>query len=333
MAAIWSTDPSGTWRLLPKSGFPDEATLHTLVEQAPQLMPLAGSPRLAVVGREVRLGSGSADLVAVEPSGRMVVIEVKLAANSEARRAVVAQVLAYAANLQGLTPSQLESDVLGSHLQARGYDSLFAASLAASQDQPSDSARQRFERKLAESLAGGSFRLVIVLDDAPADLVRLVGYLEYVTERLVIDLVTVAAYQVGETEIVVPTRVDPEHVRAERAVGADSSSNGGSESPGIEGFRTAMAEAPPEQRAVIEGAVRWAARLEQRGLAAPLSYQGPAGAILRMYIPGDMSLATVNSVPELRLFSSFGRSSTVAPQRPRLGSRRSSGRRSGREPP
>lgn len=41
-------------------------------------------------GSEVRLGSGYADLLAVETGGRPVLIEVKLAYNAEARRAGVA---------------------------------------------------------------------------------------------------------------------------------------------------------------------------------------------------------------------------------------------------
>jgi hypothetical protein len=41
-----------------------------LVQQAPQMLPLAGSPQLTVLGREVRLGSGFADLIAVESTGR-----------------------------------------------------------------------------------------------------------------------------------------------------------------------------------------------------------------------------------------------------------------------
>src|SRR5437763_1838734 len=45
-------------------------------------------PRLIVVGREVQLGSGRADLIAIEPSGRIAIIEIKLAWNAEARRAV-----------------------------------------------------------------------------------------------------------------------------------------------------------------------------------------------------------------------------------------------------
>jgi hypothetical protein len=68
MTAIWRND--GTeWRLLAPTGFQDEKTLHDLVEQTPQILPLAGSPRLVVAGREVLLGNGYADLVAVETVG------------------------------------------------------------------------------------------------------------------------------------------------------------------------------------------------------------------------------------------------------------------------
>lgn len=63
------------------------------------MLPLAGSPRLVVLGREVRCGTGWADLVAVEAdTGVPVVIEIKLASNTD-RRAVLTQVLGYAAYL------------------------------------------------------------------------------------------------------------------------------------------------------------------------------------------------------------------------------------------
>jgi hypothetical protein len=54
-----------------------------------------------VVGREVILGSGKADLLAIEPSGQLAVVGIELARNAEARRPVVAQALAYAAFSRG----------------------------------------------------------------------------------------------------------------------------------------------------------------------------------------------------------------------------------------
>ena len=53
MTAIWQNDESG-WHLLSPTGFPNEEKLHTLVEKAPHLLPLAGTPRLIVLGREVQ---------------------------------------------------------------------------------------------------------------------------------------------------------------------------------------------------------------------------------------------------------------------------------------
>ena len=79
-------------------------------------------------------GTGLADLLAVESTGRLVVIEVKLAENAESRRAVVAQVLSYAGYLQGLDPEQLESQILGRHLEAGG--SVLAAMQAAGHRDP-----------------------------------------------------------------------------------------------------------------------------------------------------------------------------------------------------
>ena len=60
MSSIWTIDGEG-WSFLAPSGFPDEATLHSLVEEAPQLLPLAGEPHLVVLGREVPIGGGYAD--------------------------------------------------------------------------------------------------------------------------------------------------------------------------------------------------------------------------------------------------------------------------------
>ena len=167
MTAIWAKT-TGKWSALSPAGFPDEAALHSLVEEAPQLLPLAGAPGLVVIGREVRLGSGVADLIAVEPSGRLAVIEVKLSGNPESRRAVIAQVLAYAAFLRGLSVDALESEVLGAHLAKRGYSSI--ADAIGSSDQTGAFDGAQFRVGLEAALSTGGFRLVLVLDEAPLEL-------------------------------------------------------------------------------------------------------------------------------------------------------------------
>ena len=285
VTALWHNDGSG-WRALAPAGFPDEAALHALVEGAPQLLPLSGSPRLVVVGREVRLGSGYADLVAVEPSGRIAVIEVKLASNAEARRAVVAQVLTYAAVIYGLDVETLEQDVLGKQLHERGYDSLAGAMSANDQEGSLDAGK--FATGLAENLATGAFRLVLVLDDAPSELVRLIGYLEAVGENLVIDLVTVTAYDIDGSRVMVPQRVDPERPSGDpgRPV-QEATSVAGYLASGASDFADAIDAAPQAQREDLRLLYNWAISLEKDGLARLSTYHGKNRLTLLPYLIGD----------------------------------------------
>jgi hypothetical protein len=44
------------------------------------------------------------------------------------------------------------------------------------------------------------------LDETPAEQVQLVGYLESVSSGLILDLITVSAYELGSEQILVPQR-------------------------------------------------------------------------------------------------------------------------------
>jgi hypothetical protein len=274
MTAIWQDDGTG-WRLLAPTGFPDEQTLHDLVEETPQILPLAGDPRLVIVGKEVGLGNGYADLVAIEPSGRLAVVEIKLSRNAEARRAVVAQVLTYAAHLKGLSSETLEHDVLGRHLRDRGYGSLQDA--LASNDQEGSFDPAVFSEGLTECLTQGHFRLVLVLDEAPQELVTLVGYLESVTEELVIDLITVSAYEVGGSRVLVPQRVDAERPTPELSPPKmPSPRSEGRLVEGSDDFAEAIEQSPQEHRPGLRQLCEWAVALEREGLVHLSTYHGVA---------------------------------------------------------
>lgn len=259
MTAIWKKGVGG-WTSLQPVGFPDEASLHDLVEEAPHLLPLAGSPTLVVLGREVGLGRGSADLVAIEPSGRVVIIEVKLVRNQEVRRAIVAQVLDYASALYRLDAAAFE-EILGSHLAKSHFDSL-AAAIEAS-EVPFES--ELFLAGLRESLENGRFRLVLVLDDAPDDLVRIVGYLEAVTEGLLIDVVKVASYEIDGTQLLVPHRVEPERLPPPSPTPTTGETS--RFTPGADAFREAIDDAPAERREYLVRLTDWAVSLEHEGAA------------------------------------------------------------------
>ena len=291
MTAIWQQAGEG-WQLLKAAGFPDEATLHAVVERSPMLLPLAGQPQLAVVGREVALGGNYADVIALETTGRPVVIEVKLAKSAESRRAVVAQVLAYAAFLHTLTVEQLESDILGPQLRSRNFVSLSQAVQAVDQEGSFDEGG--FRQALAEHLAAGSFRLVLVLDSAPEELIRLVGYLEAMTEKLVIDLVTVAAFDIGGSTILVPQRVDPERVDSPRGPTRIPAARGRL-SDGPADFTASIPRAVDDEKPILERLARWAAELEQKGFARLFSFKGARDEVILLpkLQPDNVGLVTI----------------------------------------
>jgi hypothetical protein len=299
---IWTNDGTG-WQLLPPNGFPGEAALHSLVEQAPQILPLAGSPRLIILGREVLLGSGYADLIAVEPTGRLAIMEIKLARNAEARRAIVAQVLAYAAYLNGLDSVALEREILGRHLRDRGYADIAGA--VAANDQVGSFDASSFAEGLAGSLADGRFRLVLILDDAPEELVRLIGYLEAVTaDRLLIDLVTVDSYRIRGSEVIVPQRVEA----GRRLVEPGPSETAGALVEGVEDFDASIAAVREEQRPALQRLRDWAVALQADGPVRLQSYrmkgQNRLSLLprLRDEMVGLITIYNYNGTPSLQFF-------------------------------
>ena len=293
MTAIWSEGTKG-WELLAPTGFPDEQTLQEIVATAPDLLPLSGSPRVIVLGREVLLGSGYVDVLAIEPSGRPVVVEVKLRNNTESRRAVVAQVLAYAAALHGVGAEELERRILARHLGGHALLDVVRESAQAEAVDADD-----FRTNLDTALRDGSFRLVLVLDQAPQELVKLVGYLEAVTQGLVIDLVTVTSYKIGDRRVVVPQRVEPERPIRPDAPMSETAvlprSRSGELVAGVEAFRQRIASAPVEHRQVLETFVTWAERLSESGLAELSTYFGKRAEVVLnpRLLPERAALATL----------------------------------------
>ena len=287
MGTIWRWQDD-EWRRLSPSGFPSEEKLHDLVEDSPELLPLSGNPSMVVLGREVRLGPGSADLLAVEPDGRLVVIEIKLRKNAEVRRAVVAQILTYAAYLKGIGSVELER-ALRQHLERVEARSIL--DLVRKSDQSQEVEEAEFSQGLSESLASGAFRLVLVLDEAPSELVQLVGYLEGISSGVVLDLITVAAYETGSERLLVPQRVDPEHPgeQVPAGVGATRQTGGQSrrEVDGSNAFEEAIARATEPAQAELRRLLEWARKVEAEGLATLRTVFGQGREVLTVWVRGE----------------------------------------------
>lgn len=97
---------------LDKGALDLEKRLEDWIERDPGLLQSG----LTIVGRQIPLEGGTLDLLALDPQGRWVVIEIK---KGPVRRETVAQAVDYASCI-ARTPYQQLSEKLGSYLQGRG---------------------------------------------------------------------------------------------------------------------------------------------------------------------------------------------------------------------
>jgi hypothetical protein len=146
-------------------------------------------------------------------------------------------------------------------------------------DQQNAVDRDAFRQALASSLAEGSFRLVIVLDSAPDELVQVVGYLELVADKIDIDLVTVTAYEVSGSRVLVPQRIEPARRTRELSDAQVTQRQAGVLIAGSAGFRASFADAPPPRRELLLRLSDWADSLENDGLVRLSTYRGKGGIV------------------------------------------------------
>lgn len=304
MTDIWTNSVAG-WRLEPAQEFDDEGTLHRLILENPEFLPLAGSPRLTVLGTEVELGTGYPDILAIESSGRPVIIEAKLARNPEARRAIVSQIIAYAAFLHGFDVEALEQGPLHRHLADAGHQSILDAVQAQHQD--GAVGPESFITSLQEWLNTGSFRLVFVLDEVPAELERVVAYLETVmVQELTIDLVTLRIYEINGTQVALTRRISP-YLRTRSPYvgpgGAKSAASKRVSSEGPDAFRESVAAAPEVSRAAFEELIAWAEKVAELPNVRLRTHSHPGTTNLLPVLPPDNAslayIANYNSEPRM----------------------------------
>ena len=261
MAELW-TEKDDRWEVASPQEYDDEEELQKLIELNPQLLTLSGSPHLTVLGREVYIANYLIDILAVESTGRPVVIEAKLFRNSEARRRVVAQLLEYGAILRAIDVSDLEQGVRLSTLTDQGHDSIYQAVASKHPGLPPD--KESFYSTMQGHLDRGDFRLVLALDDAPLELQRIVHYLDEITvDGVTIDLVTVRVYEVNGVRTAMTERVvlDPEQFVV--PTGPPTTSTSTERTEGSEAFRDSTADASASARDMFDRLIAWAEDLSE----------------------------------------------------------------------
>jgi len=154
-----------------------------------------------------------------------------------------------------------------------------------------------FRDGLARSLAEGSFRLVIVLDSAPDELIQVVGYLQSVTDKIDIDLVTVSAYDVAGSQVLVPQRVEPGRRGRNMSDAQVTARQAAALHDGSAEFRSGIAGLPAAQRDPLRRLADWADSLEQAGLVKLATSRGKNGRItlLPLLAADNAGLVTIYS--------------------------------------
>lgn len=225
---IRSTD--GNWSEPTFTGYQSEAFLQQLIAEHPSLIP--GVSNRAVACREFSSGVGPADVVILDESGELTLIECKLTTNPQIRREIVGQVLDYASRLWGMPVDEFES----TWRRASKSDT---SPLAVFDDEGADT-----RENLAENLESGRMRLVLAVDKVNDDLKRIVEYLNSIT--------------LGEVSVFVM-----EFVRAERdGVEVLMPTAYGAELASAKGRR----ERSVRERWPVEAFVEWGAQHDPDGL-------------------------------------------------------------------
>jgi hypothetical protein len=167
----------------------NERQLQERLKDSPDLLPieeLGLTGPLLVVGRETTLPSGAADLLALAPSGDVIVIEMKTGPQNSDFRAALAQATDYGADLWQMTYDIFEATVAIRHFASahcgpdfRNLQTLTEAARVA-WPRMADEDMAAFRDRLTAVLAAGEFCFVIVAQRFTQSMMTTVGYLNQV---------------------------------------------------------------------------------------------------------------------------------------------------------
>lgn len=189
------SDMNDVMRLGKPAEYGGDAELRDLIECNPSVLQIERSERLTSLG----LAIGSAGLVAVEPSGRPVIIQARLRENYKRVQRPVSAVVRNAAFLRGYDLRKFESDKLAGESVFERVRSNPRSGLCLD--------KSTFESKLRHHLRRGDFRLVIAMDSARDPLVKIVAYTRsFLTDEVTLDLVTIPLREIEGYKVAFPMR-------------------------------------------------------------------------------------------------------------------------------
>lgn len=175
---------------LTEEPFKDEYELQGYLERCPYLLMTDSEPHVISIQREVQLPTaGTLDLLIVDENGYLIAVEVKLSGNIQSRREVIAQAFDYVSDLSQLTVDELDQLVDG------------ALESALKEIAEKSTNKSNLWKLCGTYLRAGQVKIVIAVDKANEDLIRIVRYLN---EHSDIDVRLVAISKFNNGKILVP---------------------------------------------------------------------------------------------------------------------------------
>jgi hypothetical protein len=195
MPILIRADSSASWLRATKSDFEDEGKLQQLLYETPDLIR-EDEDNPIVFTREAALpGSGYSDLIGVDSSGAVVVVETKLARNPGVRREVIGQIVEYAAYLWGRAYGFL--DELFQQREGKSIYELLSAKVP-------DLDQEEFQNSVSATLAAGEFELIIVVDQMNSELEKIIAYLSSRGAGLTLKVVALPMYRAPNIDVLAP---------------------------------------------------------------------------------------------------------------------------------
>ncbi|MPY11182.1 hypothetical protein [Arthrobacter bussei] len=202
MTTILTRPLGGLWNEPQEVSYGREADLQQILADHPSLIPGVGED--AVACKELQSGAGPADLLVVDQSGGITLVECKLASNRQVRREIIGQMFDYASAFWRMPMEEFEQRWL-----ARAGRSLSDSVASANPD---------FAGAVAANLVEGRFNIVLAVDAINEDLKRIVEYLN-ATSGPATSVIAVEYKRLltEHTEILMPTTYGKELAEAKVA--------------------------------------------------------------------------------------------------------------------
>ncbi len=178
---IYALDADNRLRKLTRAAFSSEDIFQKLLADHPTILdavadnhpPLLIGREQAVYDGQLTSGRWSLDHLYVDRSGVPILVEVKRAQDTRARREVVAQMLDYAANGIAYWPMEAIIGAFDTTCRSRGQESDRVLSEFLGQEEDGET----FWRSVEANLRAGRIRMVFVADEVSKELRRIVEFL------------------------------------------------------------------------------------------------------------------------------------------------------------